>query len=90
MIQVEVAYATPHKQWLLHVELAENSTIQLAIVRSGILHECSEINLDTQKVGIFGKQRSLSDKVNHGDRIEIYRSLLIDPKELRRIKAKKK
>lgn len=89
MIKVEVAYARADKQWLLLVELSKGSTLHAAILRSGVLHECPEIDLTKQQVGIFSKQRELTDIVNDGDRIEIYRALLIDPKEARRAKAKK-
>jgi putative ubiquitin-RnfH superfamily antitoxin RatB of RatAB toxin-antitoxin module len=89
MIKVEVAYARLDQQWLLSVELLPGSTIHAAILQSGILDECPEINLFNQKVGIFSKPGNLTDILHEGDRIEIYRPLLIDPKEARRTKAKK-
>lgn len=88
-IVVEVAYANDKCQKIILVELEKNSTIEKAIDRSGILFLFPEIDLIKQKVGIFSQQKKLSDNVTAGDRIEIYRPLLIDPKELRRIKAKK-
>lgn len=90
MIKVEVAYARLDQQWLLTVELEAGSTLHTAILRSGILDQCLEINLNHQKIGIFSKLSQLTDVIKEGDRIEIYRPLLIDPKEARRAKAKKK
>ena len=87
--KIEVAYARPDKQIILTVEVEEQSTIETAIQRSGILTAFPEINLAKQSVGVFSKPRSLSDLVEEGDRIEIYRPLIIDPKEARRAKAKK-
>lgn len=88
-IHVEVAYATPLRQEVLTIEVPLDSTIAAAIQQSGICLLFPEINLMTQPVGIFGKRCTLSDRVYEGDRIEIYRPLIIDPKEARRVKAKK-
>lgn len=90
LIRVEVAYATPDRQCILVVELAEGSTVEAAIRCSNILDEFPEINIETQKTGVFGKLRSLNEVVKDGERIEIYRPLAIDPKEARRVKARKK
>jgi len=87
-IKVEVAYAKPDQQWLLQVELEKGSTIHDAILHSGILQLCPDIDLKKQKIGIFSKSHQLIDLVNESDRIEIYRPLLIDPKESRRVKAR--
>lgn len=89
-MKIEVAYASREKQCILEIEVEPGSTIQSAIECSGILEKFPEINLATQSVGVFSKKRSLSDLVHEGDRIEIYRPLLIDPKEARRARAKKK
>ena len=89
-VSVEVAYATPVKQLIINIELSISSTIRMAIEHSGILHIFPEIDLTKQKIGIFGKERLLSDRIKAGDRIEIYRPLLIEPKEIRRRKAKNK
>jgi putative ubiquitin-RnfH superfamily antitoxin RatB of RatAB toxin-antitoxin module len=87
LIQVEVAYAQAEQQWLFSLQVTEGSTIEAVILQSGILTLCPSIDLNRQKVGIFSKLRSLSDCVHEGDRIEIYRPLLLDPKEIRRKKA---
>jgi len=89
-IHVEVVYADVKKQRLIKLIVEEGCTIELAIDRSGILLEFPDINLMKQKVGIFSKQKKLSDRVKEGDRIEIYRPLVIDPKEARKRRVKKK
>lgn len=89
-ITVEVAYARPDCQRIIALQIEIGSTIESAIKRSGILTLFPEIDLAKQKVGVFSKSRELTDEVQAGDRIEIYRPLLIDPKDARRAKAKKK
>jgi uncharacterized protein len=88
-ILIEVIYAQPHEQKRLEVWVQAGATIQEAITSSGILAQFPEIDLSRQKVGVFGKMKPLSEPLKAGDRVEIYRSLLIDPKEARRAKAKK-
>jgi putative ubiquitin-RnfH superfamily antitoxin RatB of RatAB toxin-antitoxin module len=83
-INIEVVYATATQSYLLSVAVPVSSTIAQGIETSGILEQCPEIKLDQNKVGIFSKLKSLDDKLNEGDRIEIYRPLKIDPKEARR------
>ena len=89
LITVEVAYAKPDDQRLIVIKVGETCTIESVIYQSGILTFFPEIDLTRQKVGIFGKVKQLTDYVMDGDRIEIYRPLIIDPKEARRAKAKK-
>lgn len=88
-IKVEVVYALPEKQYLLKVRLAQGSTVEQAIAASGILELRTDIDLAKNKVGIFSRPVKLSDAVNDGDRVEIYRPLIADPKELRRQRAEK-
>ena len=88
-IKVEVVYALPEKQYLLKVRLAQGSTVEQAIAASGILELRTYIDLAKKKVGIFSRPVKLSDAVNDGDRVEIYRPLIADPKELRRQRAEK-
>lgn len=87
-IRCEVAYARPAQQTLVALEVESGTTIAQAIQLSDLLRRFPEINLAVQAVGVFAKRRELTDKVCEGDRIEIYRPLLIDPKEARRSKAK--
>jgi len=86
-ITVEVAYALPDEQLILSLEVAEDCTVEDAISRSGILDTYPQIDLSTDKVGIFGKMCKLNASLRHKDRIEIYRKLIADPKESRRQKA---
>lgn len=87
-ILVEVVYARPDEQRIIPVWVEEGSTIETVIDRSGILLIFPEIDLNQQQVGIFSRRKELSDVVSEGDRIEIYRPLLIDPKEARRKRGK--
>lgn len=84
MIQVEVAYARPDRQVILPVMLPAGVTIEQAIEQSGVLSEFPEIDLGQNKVGIFGKLSKKTAELRPGDRVEIYRPLLADPKEVRR------
>lgn len=90
-IAIEVAYVSvAQKSYLLKLHVRSGCTVLQAIEQSGILQFCPEINLTQQKVGVFSQSRELNDVVHADDRIEIYRPLLIDPKDARRAKAKKK
>jgi putative ubiquitin-RnfH superfamily antitoxin RatB of RatAB toxin-antitoxin module len=86
-IQVEVVYALPAVQRLRPVKLPAGSTVRDAIERSGLLAECPEIDLAANKVGIFGKLTRLDAALRPRDRVEIYRPLHADPKEVRRRRA---
>jgi len=87
LIKVEVAYALPHEQLILEVELPQNCDVEEAIKRSGMLERYPQIDLSTDKVGIFGKMCKLNAGLHNKDRVEIYRALIADPKESRRQKA---
>jgi uncharacterized protein len=84
LMKVEVAYATPESQVLIAVDIEPNATIQNAIDVSGILARFPEIDLTRQAVGVFSQRASLQTQLREGDRVEIYRPLLVDPKERRR------
>ena len=86
-ITVEIAYALPDEQVILSLEVDDNCTVEEVINRSGILENYPQINLETDKVGIFGKMCKLTASLRNKDRIEIYRKLIADPKESRRQKA---
>ncbi|MBD3668738.1 MAG: RnfH family protein [Kangiella sp.] len=88
-IQVEVCYALPEKQTLLSLEVEPSQTIESIIKQSGILELHPEIDLAENKVGIFSKLAKLNDTLYDGDRIEIYRPLIADPKEVRKQRAQK-
>lgn len=87
MLRVEVVYALRDRQALLAVDMEEGGTVGQAIQRSGILGQFPEIDLARAKVGIFGRAVSLDAPLRDGDRVEIYRPLIADPKNARREKA---
>lgn len=87
-IKVEVAYALPDEQVLLEVMVDPGTTLGDAIRLSGVLERYPDIALDTHnKVGIFGKLAKMDKILQPGDRVEIYRPLIADPKEVRRKRA---
>ena len=88
-MHIEVAYALPDEQTIVEVEADNNITIAKAIECSGILERYPEIDLAKNKVGVFGKLARLEDTLRAGDRIEIYRRLIADPKQARRQRAER-
>ncbi len=87
MIPVEVAYARPDEQLILRLEVPEGTTALQAIELSGIIRRFPEIDLDNLKLGIFGKLKKPNQVLAAGDRVEIYRPLIADPKEVRKQRA---
>lgn len=87
MISIEVSYAIPEEQVILEVDIDAADTVEDAIRKSGILEQFSQIDLSTSKVGIFGKLTKLDKPLKSRDRIEIYRPLIADPKEVRKKRA---
>lgn len=88
MITIEVAYATPRQQWLLTQQVPVGTTVGDALANSEInAHLDSVVQVADGKVGIFGKAVKLAQVLRAGDRIEVYRPLVADPKEARRRKA---
>lgn len=86
-VNVEVVYALPGVQALVRVQAAEGATVEAVIRDSGVLEAFPEIDLTKNKVGIFSKLVKLDETVRDKDRVEIYRSLIADPKEVRRKRA---
>jgi len=87
-INVELAYAKPEEQVLLTLEVENGTTVDELIKLSGILDQFPEIDLgNTNKIGIFGKITKGVTKLREKDRVEIYRPLIADPKEVRRRRA---
>lgn len=86
-IRVEVAYAKPDEQVILQVNGAAGMTVQQAVEASGILQRYPEIDLGNNDFGVFGKQAKLDAPLSAGDRVEIYRPLIADPKEQRKKRA---
>ncbi|WP_187346280.1 MULTISPECIES: RnfH family protein [Idiomarina] len=89
MLTIEVAYATPEKQLILTVQVPEGTTVQQCIEQSGIVEHFAEIDLSQQKVGIWNKAAKLDATPRDGDRIEIYRPLIADPKAVRKRRAER-
>ena len=88
-IAIEVAYATPEKQLLLELSVRSGSNVEQAIQASGILSQRPEIDLKINKVVVWNKVCKLSQVLQANDRIEIYRPLIADPKEVRKRRAQK-
>lgn len=82
-----MVYALPHEQTLLKLEVPANSTIADALRLSGLMEKYPEIDLEKGKLGVFGKLSKTDAVLREKDRIEIYRPLLADPKEVRRKRA---
>jgi len=88
LITVEIAYAKRLEQVLLSIQVSPEINIKQALEQSTILERFPEIDLDKEnKVGIFGKVVALNQSLRNGDRIEIYRPLIADPKEVRKQRA---
>jgi len=86
-IQVEVAYAAPRRQAVKTLSLPAGSNVEHAIRISGLLDEFPEIELNNQPVGIFGEPARLDAPLHDGERVEIYRALITDPKVARQRRA---
>jgi putative ubiquitin-RnfH superfamily antitoxin RatB of RatAB toxin-antitoxin module len=86
-IDVQVVYALPAEQTVVQLRVSAGTTLKEAIELSGLLDRYREIDLGLQRIGVFGKLRALTDPVQAGDRVEIYRPLRVDPKDARRRRA---
>ena len=89
-ILVEIAYALPEEQVIISIKVPTIFNVQQAIEKSGIQKKFPSIDLSKNKVGIFGKKTTLDHLLSDKDRIEIYRPLILDPKEMRRKRAAEK
>ena len=86
-MNIEVVYALPHEQVLFKVLAAQGATVVEAIRLSGVLKKHPEIDLSKNKQGIYGKLSNADTVLRDKDRVEIYRPLIADPKEVRRQRA---
>ena len=86
-IQIEVVYALPERQEVVRLKLPEGSTIAQAIEASGLSQRYPELDIAKSKLGIFGKLSKPDTVVRERDRVEIYRPLIADPKEVRKQRA---
>jgi hypothetical protein len=84
-VKVEVVYAHPQGAQVVSVNLPAGATLRDALAASGF-----ELNVEQQAFGIFGKRAALDQPLKPGDRVEIYRPLAMDPKEARRLRARKR
>ena len=91
-VKVEVAYATQDEQKIIAIDVLVGTTMYDAVVQSDITSIFPQINIDTDKMGIFGKavKNPKDHEMREGDRVEIYRPLIIDPKQARLNRAAKK
>ncbi len=83
-LRIEVAYARPDRQTLLKLRVPAGTTAREAVRLSGIRGEFPEIDLDANQLGVFGRKVKGETPVQEGDRVEIYRPLRADPREVRR------
>jgi len=88
-IQIEVVYGLPNRQELITLVVDSGTSLEQGIKESGILSVFEEIDLTVNKVGIWNRAAKLTDKLKDLDRIEIYRPLIADPKEVRKRRAEK-
>ena len=86
---IEVVYGTPTRQEIISCVIDADSTVEQAVIASGIIEVFPEIDLSVNKVGIWNRVAKLTDIVKDLDRIEVYRPLLADPKEVRKRRAEK-
>ncbi len=86
-LRIAVAYAEPERQAVVELEVEPGCTVGQAIERSGLRDEFPDLEVDPRAVGIFGRKASLQQLLVDGDRVEIYRPLIADPKESRRKRA---
>lgn len=89
-IDIEVACATPRRQAVVALSVPRGCTIGEAVERSGLLREFPELRAHELKMGVFGTLRKPEDPLEPGDRVELYRPLIADPKQARRERARGK
>jgi putative ubiquitin-RnfH superfamily antitoxin RatB of RatAB toxin-antitoxin module len=88
-IQIEVVYGLPKRQELMTLVVDDATSVEQGIIQSGILNVFEDIDLKVNKVGIWNRAAKLTDQLRDLDRIEIYRPLIADPKEVRKRRAEK-
>ena len=91
MINVEVAYALPNKQQIIALQVEEGCSVFDAVQQSGIDKQFPDLELASAKLGLFGKavSKPKDQALVEGDRVEVYRPLIADPKEVRKVRAAK-
>ncbi len=86
-IHVEVAFALPERQAIIPLQVLPGTTALQAAQRSGIAERFEGLDLDNARLGVFGKLVTAEQALQEGDRVEIYRPLKADPKEVRKARA---
>ena len=89
MINIEVVFALPTKATTLNIEVPQGTTAEQAVIQSGIIKKCPEIDATDLTLGVWNRTVKLNHELKDGDRIEIYRPLIADPKDARRKRAEK-
>ena len=87
-MKIAVAYARKDKSEWLELDVNEGTTVREALESSGILKDFPEIDLDKNRTGIFGRLVKLDQVLSDGDRVEIYRALIADPKKKKLVRKK--
>ncbi|WP_429058400.1 RnfH family protein [Aeromonas veronii] len=88
-LNIEVVYALPQQQTVIALRVAPETCVLAAIEQSGIVQKHPEIDLSVNKFGIYSRPVKGCDLLQDGDRIEIYRPLIADPREMRKKRAEK-
>lgn len=89
MISVEIVFALPTKATTLTVDVVQGTTAEQAVIQSGIIEKCPEIDPTALTLGVWNRTVKAYYELKDGDRIEIYRPLIADPKDARRKRAEK-
>ena len=87
-MNIEIVYALSNEQLVHELDLPEGAVVRDAVLASRLTEKFGELKVDETPVGIYGVRVSYDDKLQHGDRVELYRPLLIDPMNARRARAK--
>ena len=89
MINIEVVFALPTTATCLSLEVQPGCTAEQAVIQSGIIEKCPEIDVNALTLGVWNRTVKANYELKDGDRIEIYRPLIADPKDARRKRAEK-
>ncbi|KTD96336.1 RnfH family protein [Pseudoalteromonas sp. H71] len=89
MINIEVVFALPTTATCLSLEVQPGCTAEQAVIQSGIIEKCPEIDSNALTLGVWNRTVKANYELKDGDRIEIYRPLIADPKDARRKRAEK-
>jgi putative ubiquitin-RnfH superfamily antitoxin RatB of RatAB toxin-antitoxin module len=90
LVTVMIAYATPQQQWVQTLHVHPGSTVEEVLMQGKNTEPFNQLDFSQHKIGIFGKEVPLTQEVKNGDRIEIYRALIMDPMTARRKRAEQK